>query len=543
MLLIAGNYLNILFWKYNINIKELELNIMIKKKQVLSAVLSIAITVSVMSIPVYAESVSLNNYNTISSESKDRERNSVELSGEAFNVFDIYQAHLEAGNPTYNIYRESWGIDVSEHQREIDWQDVKDSGIDFAIIRAGYGREVSQIDKYFIQNMKGAQSVGLDIGTYWYAYADSVEDAYKEADACYEIIKDYDFQYPVYYDIEERMYDNYSEAEVSAIIDAFCSRLQERGYYVGVYSYRSFLNKNVYDFIFDKYDVWVAEYGVSSPAFDHEYQMWQYTDSGKSQVNGIFTEGEALDLDRCYVDYPYIITGRKNDGSTQTPVEPPVETPVDPPSYIEQIIETRGIDVSAWNGEIDWGKVAAQNIDFAIIRAGYGKYETQKDYYFEQNYINAKAAGLDVGAYWYSYAQSPEEAVQEAQLFCKFVDGHKFEYPLYVELDESVCRGLSNSEATAVLNAFCSYVQSKGYFIGIMGSESFLKYRLDSSIFDKYAVWIFSYSDTAPVFSKFYGMWQYSSEGNIDGIHGNVLCNYCYDIYPQIMKDAHLNGY
>ncbi|MBR3760434.1 MAG: glycoside hydrolase family 25 protein [Ruminococcus sp.] len=516
---------------------------MIKKKQVLSAVLSIAITVSVMSIPVYAESVPLNNYNTISSESKDRERNSVELSGEAFNVFDIYQAHLEAGNPTYNIYRESWGIDVSEHQKQIDWQAVKDSGIDFAIIRAGYGREVSQIDKYFIQNMKGAQSVGLDIGTYWYAYADSVEDAYKEADACYEIIKDYDFQYPVYYDIEERMYDNYSEAEVTAIIDAFCSRLQERGYYVGVYSYRSFLNKNVYDFIFDKYDVWVAEYGVSSPAFDHEYQMWQYTDSGKSQVNGIFTEGEALDLDRCYVDYPYIITGRKNDGSTQTPVEPPVETPVDPPSYIEQIIETRGIDVSAWNGEIDWGKVAAQNIDFAIIRAGYGKYETQKDYYFEQNYINAKAAGLDVGAYWYSYAQSPEEAVQEAQLFCKFVDGHKFEYPLYVELDESVCRGLSNSEATAVLNAFCSYVQSKGYFIGIMGSESFLKYRLDSSIFDKYAVWIFSYSDTAPVFSKFYGMWQYSSEGNIDGIHGNVLCNYCYDIYPQIMKDAHLNGY
>ena len=529
-----------------------------KHSQVLSAFLSVMLAGSVIGMPVYAENTPSINYNTYSSESKAVEQNyvsaksniSLEETEASFDVFDIYQAHIEAENQPYNIYRESWGIDVSEAQGYIDWQGVKDSGVEFAIIRAGYGREISQIDDYFIQNMAGAQSVGLDIGTYWYSYADDVEDAYREADACYEIIKDYDFQYPVYFDIEESKFYDYSTAEVSAIIDAFCSRLQERGYYVGVYSYRSFLNTKVYDFIFDKYDIWVAEYGVSEPAFDHEYRMWQYTSTGKSQVSGIFTPGDPLDLDRCYVDYPYIITGRKSGDSTETPVTPPAETPVTPPvetpeepsSGIIQTVEAIGINVSAWQGLIDWN-TAAKNIDFTVIRVGYGKYETQKDIYFEQNYTNAKAAGLDVGAYWYSYAQSPEEAVQEAELFCRFVDGYKFEYPLYVQLDPNVCNGLSNSEVTEVIDAFCSYVQSRGYFIGIMGDESFLKNRYDSSIFNKYAVWILSNSGTAPVFPTFYGMWQYSTTGVIDGIQGNVSYNYCYDLYPQIMKDCHLNGY
>ncbi|MBQ8180775.1 MAG: glycoside hydrolase family 25 protein [Ruminococcus sp.] len=534
--------------------------------QILSAVLSIVITGSVVGPSVYADEDSSVNYNTFSVESKDLERKSDSAKKSAssrmaeipFDVFDIYQAHMEAENSPHDIFRESWGIDVSEHQGYIDWQGVKDSGVDFAIIRAGYGNDVSQIDDTFIQNMAGAQSVGLDVGTYWYSYAVDVEDAYREAETCYEIIKDYDFQYPVYFDIEDPMYANYSTAQISAIIDAFCTRLQEKGCYVGVYSYTSFLNTKVYDFIFDKYDVWVAEYGAPTPAFNYDYRMWQYASDGcGSQVNGIFTYN--LDLNHCYVDYPYIITGRKDDTPTEKPVvppaetpvvppeeqpvDPPVETPADPPSYIEQTIEARGIDVSAWQGNIDWDEVAKDNVDFCIIRAGYGKYATQKDYYFEQNYTNAKAAGLDVGAYWYSYAQTPEEAIQEAELFCSVVDGHKFEYPLYVELDEYVGLGLTNSEITAVIDAFCSYVQDKGYYIGIMGGESFLKNRYDDSIFDKYAVWIANYSETQPVFSRFYGMWQYSGTGTVNGIAGNVYCNYSYDIYPQIMRDVHLNGY
>ncbi|MBR6623578.1 MAG: glycoside hydrolase family 25 protein [Ruminococcus sp.] len=534
--------------------------------QALSAVLSVVLVGSAYGVSAFAEDSSSYNYSTFASESKDLTKKSVSArnipsagsSESPFDVFKIYKDHMEAEKAPYNIYRESWGIDVSEHQGYIDWVGVKNSGVDFAIIRAGYGNDISQIDDTFIQNMKGAQSVGLDVGTYWYSYAVDVEDAYREAETCYEIIKNYDFQYPVYFDIEDPMYANYSAAQISAIIDAFCTRLQEKGCYVGVYSYTSFLNTKVYDFIYDKYDVWVAEYGTPAPVFNYDYRMWQYASDGcGSQVNGIFTDN--LDLNHCYVDYPYIITGRKSDTSTETPVvppidtpvvppvetpvDPPVETPSDPPVYIEQTVEAKGIDVSAWQGIIDWFSVAKDNIDFAIIRVGYGMYETQKDYYFEQNYKNAKAAGLDVGAYWYSYAQTPEEAIREAELFCKFVDGYKFEYPLYVELDASVSLGLTNSERTAVIDTFCSYVQQRGYFIGIMGAESFLKNQYDESLFNKYAVWISSYKDTIPVFSKFVGMWQYSGTGTVNGIDGYVNSNYCFDTYPQIMKDVHLNGY
>ena len=95
------------------------------------------------------------------------------------------------------------GIDVSSWQGNIDFGKVKASGIDFVIIRAGYGREVSQIDKCFVQNYNAAKVAGLDVGAYWYSYADSAEDAVKEAKACMEVIKGKKFEYPIYFDLEK----------------------------------------------------------------------------------------------------------------------------------------------------------------------------------------------------------------------------------------------------------------------------------------------------------------------------------------------------
>ena len=324
---------------------------------------------------------------------------------------------------------------------------------------------------------------------------------------------------------------NLSTAQVSAIVDAFCTRLQEKGCYVGVYSCASFLTTKIYDSVLEKYDVWVAHYtNASKPDFYGDYGMWQYTNDGASQVNGIYSD--KLDLDHCYINYPYVITGKVN-----------TEKPVTPPTYVDPNVTAKGVNVSEWQGSINWDAVASDDIDFAIIRAGYGQYESQKDLYFEQNYNGAKAAGLDVGAYWYSYARTPEEAVKEAETFCKIIEGYQFEYPLYMNIEESVVTGLSNAEVTAIADAFCSYIESKGYFIGVMSSVEFMNSRFDASILNKYAIWISQSGVSSPDFSRFYGMWQYSLNGVINGILGETACNYCYDDYPEIMKSVHLNGF
>jgi GH25 family lysozyme M1 (1,4-beta-N-acetylmuramidase) len=194
------------------------------------------------------------------------------------------------------------GIDVSVYQGAIDWEAAKADGVEFAIIRAGYGKYASQKDKYFDTNMKNAQAAGLPCGAYWFSYAVTVEDAIKEADAFYEVIKDYQFEYPVSFDMEAEKQTKLTKDEVSAIIDAFCSRMESYGYYVSLYSYASFLNNKVTDDIFEKYDIWVAHYNTTKPSFDKKYGLWQYSSTGK--IDGITGN---VDLDFVYMDYERII--------------------------------------------------------------------------------------------------------------------------------------------------------------------------------------------------------------------------------------------
>ena len=96
----------------------------------------------------------------------------------------------------------------------------------------------------------------------------------------------------------------------------------------------------------------------------------------------------------------------------------------------------KGIDVSVHNGNIDWNRVKSAGIDFAILRAGYGRVASQKDEKFEANYAGAKAAGVPVGAYWYSYATTPDEAKLEAEVCVSILRGKQFEYPIWFDLEE-----------------------------------------------------------------------------------------------------------
>ena len=165
------------------------------------------------------------------------------------------------------------GVDVSVYQGNIDWNRAKADGIEFAIMRAGYGKYVSQKDKYFDQNMKNAKAAGLPCGVYWFSYALTPEDAIKEADACYEVIKNYKLEYPVSFDMETESQMKLPKETVAQIIEAFCGRMESYGYYTTLYTYASFLNYKVEDRIFDKYDIWVAHYNTNKPAFNRNYGL------------------------------------------------------------------------------------------------------------------------------------------------------------------------------------------------------------------------------------------------------------------------------
>lgn len=199
-----------------------------------------------------------------------------------------------------------------------------------------------------------------------------------------------------------------------------------------------------------------------------------------------------------------------------------------------------GIDVSEWQGKIDWSRVKT---DFAIIKAGYGKHESQKDPYFEANYKACKANNVPCGAYWYSYATTPDEAVMEAEACVKAILGKSFEYPIFFDIERSEQFATGKDNCSAIVNAFCYVLEKAGYFVGIYSSKSHLETYLTEDVRKRYAVWVAHYGVRKTDYSGNFGMWQKSETGRIDGISGNVDLDECHIDYPAIIKNAGLNGF
>ena len=204
--------------------------------------------------------------------------------------------------------------------------------------------------------------------------------------------------------------------------------------------------------------------------------------------------------------------------------------------------DMNGIDVSVHNGDIDWGKVKADGIDFAIMRAGFGRLASQKDEKFEQNYAGAKAAGIPVGAYWYSYAMTPEEAELEADVFLSVIKGKQFEMPVYFDLEEKKQFDLGKEQVSAIMRAFLKKVENAGYFVGLYGSASSLTTHTADDIKSWYTIWLAHWVDQTN-YSGAYGVWQHSEKGKVAGINGNVDLDICYKDFPTIIKGKGLNGW
>ena len=201
-----------------------------------------------------------------------------------------------------------------------------------------------------------------------------------------------------------------------------------------------------------------------------------------------------------------------------------------------------GIDVSAWQGKIDFNKVKAAGIDFVIIRAGYGREVSQKDVWFERNYAAAKAAGLQVGAYWYSYATSADDARREAWACLNCIAGKKFEYPIFFDLEEGWQLAKGTSFCSSLVSAFCSELEKAHYYAGFYTSTSFANNCLSYDVRTRYAYWAAEWGGSVH-YAQPYGIWQYSGNGRVNGVNGAVDLDCAYIDYPSVIKEFGLNGY
>lgn len=204
------------------------------------------------------------------------------------------------------------GIDVSTWQNNIDWKKVKESGIEFAMIREGYGKSnPSQVDDCFHRNAQEIQKNGIPFGVYHYSYAQNVNDAINEADFCLSNINTYRLEYPVAFDIEDSSMQNLGKRTLTDICKAFCNQIEQAGYYAMIYCNVNWIENYLYkDELLQKYDLWLAHWEVDKPKY--ECGIWQYTSSGS--ISGISGN---VDMNISYKDYPLIIKTNELNGFKQ----------------------------------------------------------------------------------------------------------------------------------------------------------------------------------------------------------------------------------
>lgn len=248
-----------------------------------------------------------------------------------------------------------------------------------------------------------------------------------------------------------------------------------------------------------------------------------------------------------YTDYDYICQGGYAGNST---------------------VLAMGIDVSKWNHKkdsqgnylpLDWVAIKKSGVDFVILKAGS---TVGEDPVFQMNYEDAKAADLDVGAYYYSYALNVEDAKKEAEHFIELIKGKKFEYPLYMDFEDSSQRPIAAKTKTEMIKAFSSTLQNAGYYVGLYTGYYWMNPRFDiletEAVIDMIDIW-FAHIDSAESVSvntvyswnaedhlghPEFGMWQYAHKGVFDFISNEFFdFNYAYKDYPSIIKRLGLNGY
>ena len=208
-----------------------------------------------------------------------------------------------------------------------------------------------------------------------------------------------------------------------------------------------------------------------------------------------------------------------------------------------EVISRTGIDVSYHQHDIDWNKVAADGIDFAIIRLGYRGYESgllNLDENFHTYIKGAIAAGLDVGVYFFSQALNAKEAVEEANFVMENVRGYNLTFPIVfdweiMEYETARTNGIHPYTVTECAAAFCDTITDGGYTPMVYGSRRFALLELDMSRIPDVDFWFAEYKDghNEPSYPYDFQIWQYASDGRVDGISGDVDLNICFVDYDK----------
>lgn len=187
------------------------------------------------------------------------------------------------------------GIDLSYANKVTDWDAVAKS-VDFVILRAGYGKEYSQVDSNFEKYYAECKKRNIPVGCYWYCYAKTKAEAEKEAGVFLKTIKGKQFEMPVYYDVEEYNIFKLGKKAVSEIIFTFCDTIEKAGYFTGFYSNPNFLHNVINDTVKSCFTLWLAHWDTSTPYCN--YGIWQK--SAKGKISGICGN---VDIDVCETDF------------------------------------------------------------------------------------------------------------------------------------------------------------------------------------------------------------------------------------------------
>ena len=207
-------------------------------------------------------------------------------------------------------------------------------------------------------------------------------------------------------------------------------------------------------------------------------------------------------------------------------------------------IGAKGIDVSYAQGAIDWAKVKAAGIDFAMIRASRGAVSSSRpiaqDVTFEYNITQATANGIKVGVYHYLYASTAAEARKEARFFLSTIEPYDITYPVVLDIEEQYQANLGKSRVTTIVKTFLDEISAAGYYAMIYSNKTWLTDYLDMSKLSDYDVWLAQWN-TVPTYEGDFGIWQYSSKGVVSGIEGYVDLNISYKDYSSIIRKGNYN--
>lgn len=207
----------------------------------------------------------------------------------------------------------------------------------------------------------------------------------------------------------------------------------------------------------------------------------------------------------------------------------------------------KGLDISSYQNGINFDTIKNAGINFLILRAGFTGWGTgisyNKDKCFEDFYSKAKQRDINVGAYWYSCANTKEKGIAEAKyMYENCLKGKQFEFPIYIDVEDAHHQVGNKRGVTDAIIGFCEYLENLGYYVGIYASDiSGFQDKMYLNELNAYDKWVARYG-SEPKYVKQYGMWQSTSSGRINGYNGNLDCDVAYKDYPEIMKTNNLNN-